>query len=423
MKSILPRLTVLGLAAGISVSAVAQNDVPIEYIPARNFTFSIGYRGSAHAPKVRFGQLGSIPSRRTITPFDDEERALQKQQTRVYDNGLVDADGPREAELDADGRQTSTPGGRYTTTTTTTTTDPDTGVETTTTYQNGDFLAFTPGRTRRWRYLSDNQVQPNGNLAMSNFSATTDGAAVSGEGESGGGFEVKLERLLGRRGNRLEWGIAASFGLNDINVKTSERIRATLTTYTDFYSFPSGFSAPGGGYIAPSTADFTDPVTGTVTAGGLETTTPLNYLPVGSQTTTEVGGAEIQGAWQIKGAYYIARLGPNVRYKISEKFALAGGLGVSGAFVGTLFRVDEFIVRDDVFAPLRREEESRISKFIPGFYAEMNAEWWLSERTGFYGGVVYETLGSYKQRPLSGRTADVDLGSGAGFRFGIITRF
>jgi predicted porin len=52
----------------------------------------------------------------------------------------------------------------------------------------------------------------------------------------------------------------------------------------------------------------------------------------------------------------------------------------------------------------------------------MNAEYWLTQRTGFYVGVNYESLGDYDQT-LGGRTAKIDLGSGTGFRLGLTTRF
>jgi hypothetical protein len=421
MKLTFPRLAILGLAAGICVSAFAQNDVPVEYVPARNFTFSVGYRATSHGPKVRFGNLGNVPiPSESILPSSFGDGI-----TRVYDNGSIVADAPRSDEVDADGNQITTPGGRYTTTTTTSTTDETTGETTTTTYNNGDRLAYTPGQTRTWTYSNANQLQPDGSIGFSQFSATSNGASASGEGGSEGGFEIKLERIIGKRGNRMEWGISGSFGLNDVNVKTHQRIRATLTTTTDYFRVAGSAPPPDAPYSAPPAGDdYTDPVTGTVTPGGTETTVPLINTPSKpSTTTTDVGGAEIDGTWQIKGAYYMARLGPTFRYNISDHFALSGGAGVTGAFVGTVYRVDETILIEGATQPLRDHPQERTSKFIPGYYGELNGEWWVTERTGFYLGAVFEKLGKYEQNPVGGRTASLDLGQGVGYRFGIVTRF
>jgi hypothetical protein len=47
----------------------------------------------------------------------------------------------------------------------------------------------------------------------------------------------------------------------------------------------------------------------------------------------------------------------------------------------------------------------------------------VTERTGFYFGLSEQTMRTFNQSPLSGRTAKVDMGSSAGWRMGIITRF
>jgi hypothetical protein len=59
---------------------------------------------------------------------------------------------------------------------------------------------------------------------------------------------------------------------------------------------------------------------------------------------------------------------------------------------------------------------------MAGAYAEINAEWLVTERTGFFAGVTAESLDKYEQT-LAGRTAAVSIGSNVGFRMGVTTRF
>jgi hypothetical protein len=47
----------------------------------------------------------------------------------------------------------------------------------------------------------------------------------------------------------------------------------------------------------------------------------------------------------------------------------------------------------------------------------------MTERTGFYFGMTRQTMRSFNQNKLSERTAKIDMGSSAGWRIGIMTRF
>jgi hypothetical protein len=96
--------------------------------------------------------------------------------------------------------------------------------------------------------------------------------------------------------------------------------------------------------------------------------------------------------------------------------------GVAGAYVGTDFIVDEYIELPDVAGNIRIQEGSSEKRFVPGYYGDINIERWLTVRTGFFAGYGFEKLGDYSQS-VRGRTAQIDLGSSSGFRFGIITRF
>ena len=124
------------------------------------------------------------------------------------------------------------------------------------------------------------------------------------------------------------------------------------------------------------------------------------------------------------------RLGPVVRFPVSKNWTISVGAGAAGAFVGTKFTVDEYISLEDVAGnPIRyqssvneKQSTTEEKRFLPGFYADVNIERWLTVRTGVYVGYGYEKLGDYTQH-VGGRSAKVDLGADGGFRFGIITRF
>jgi hypothetical protein len=106
---------------------------------------------------------------------------------------------------------------------------------------------------------------------------------------------------------------------------------------------------------------------------------------------------------------------------VSNRLAINASAGFAGAYIGTQYRIDESL-RVTGALPIRIEGEQDYTKFMAGAYAEINAEWLITERTGLFAGVTAETLDKYEQT-LAGRTAAVSIGSNAGFRLGITTRF
>ena len=59
---------------------------------------------------------------------------------------------------------------------------------------------------------------------------------------------------------------------------------------------------------------------------------------------------------------------------------------------------------------------------LPGYYADAGAEYWMTERAGFYLGASYQKSGSFDQT-LNDRTAKIDLSTTYGVQSGITLRF
>ncbi len=382
---------------------------------------SFGFRFLSSGASVNFGGLGNVPNRTRLPATDGEV-------TRNYDNGVVVADTPRLNEVLLDGNgspvldgngnpiQTSPPGGRYFTSVT----DPNTGVVTIT----SDSLSFTPGRARQWSYQSDAQaaVRP-GFIAMSTFGAVSEGATASADQGVTGGMEMQLDRHLRKFGRKATLSLTAGVALSDITAKTSGLVRSTLRTETDFFSL-NGQNAPGAPYLGPTFTNLTDSSGNVITAGGLETTVPLNTIPDGSlSTATSAGGAaSVQGNWQIRGAYFLMRIGPTLTARLSNSVGLSASIGVAGAYAGSRYSVVEQLEMADVAQPITTTEQNSESKFLPGYYADVNVEWRANQTTGLFGGVSVQQLGDYDQT-VGGRTAKIDLGNAVGIRGGISIRF
>jgi hypothetical protein len=342
------------------------------------------------------------------------------------------------------------------------------------------FIGYKDNQTRTWNANDSSQINmANRTVSMSSYGAGSAGNSIEADSSGSSGFDVSIERQIGHRG-RLEWGLSAGLKLVDINAKAAGTIQANFLQTKDIYRLvDTGLNTslynsllnagntisiiqPNGdaGYL-PSVGLDGKPIAqyggSTVTpitsvAGGNQTlSTPLDVDPahithVGLPGTPEqiAGEVDIHGYWQLKGAYYQAQFGPTFRYRFNDRWAVSGSAGFALGWVGTTFTaeekfdntVDVRLSGSDADANSRTykefannpklyssAEKNTTHKFIPGYFVEVNAEYWVTERTGFYFGVSQRAMKGFNQNPLSGRTAKVDMGNSSGWRLGIITRF
>lgn len=421
------RLLALGLIAGAIVSpshaqattddeAEPQIQAPpgfvlpprlrqVAFRDANPWTFHVNARYNSGKPTVKFGDLGNVPTIRNIPGADQTTVAV-----REYDDGIVGLDQLRTNESDANGNQTSTPGGRY---------------QAESAAGSGiflDLLSYTPGQTRNWGYAHDSMKVPGG-IAMNTFAAESAGASFDAENDGSSlGFEMAVARRVLKLGKKTELNFTASIGLTDLKAERSERVVSNLITMTDVYAVNGAI--PDAPYFGPSFDALYDSVGNIIAADGLETTTTLQQITADRTYVTTPNGAFVDGSWKLKGAYYAIRLGPQFRSHLSESLAVTASAGVIGAYVGTTFSAAESLDMGDyeVGAAIRVSETEEFSDLLLGFYGELSVEYWITPRTAFFLGGLYETLDDYTQS-VGGRSASVVIGNSFVVRVGIITRF
>ncbi|MSU46037.1 MAG: hypothetical protein EXS42_02635 [Lacunisphaera sp.] len=74
-----------------------------------------------------------------------------------------------------------------------------------------------------------------GYIALSSYSATSDGGALDKKQGPTGGMEMQFSRTLGRLSKRTEWRLLTGIALNGINNKIAADTLATLRTSTNFF--------------------------------------------------------------------------------------------------------------------------------------------------------------------------------------------
>ncbi len=383
-----PMRIAVSLAAGLAILAGvlhAQSDDDedeMDYFPlvpsGNHLRFGLH---SVGGPKVAFGQLGSVPSGASV----GDATSLM---SRTYSDGYVAFD----ARKDPNGNPV------------------------------GD------GLTNTWNFQYSSQATADGDLAFHDYSATTLGASERARSNSSAGWEMQIGRSLGKIGRKVDFSVVGAFSFTNINAKTSGVVQGLLTTVTDVYPL-YGQDVPTAPYTAPtSVAQNVYDANGNQVLdvnGNGQTTLVDNSTMLGNQPnrTTTTSVADVKGSWQIKGAYYTFKIGPMLQIPLTERIKFSMGAGAALALVGTRYIVDETLVVDDVNGTeLTTSGEQSRFVMLPLYYANADAEYWLTERAGFYLGVNGQKSGSYDQS-VGGRTATINLGTTYGVQSGITLRF
>lgn len=378
------------------------------------------------APQVQFGNLGNVP-----VTFDHTSPGVT---TRVYMDGTVgddalrpyNASNPAYSELDSEKHRLYPSGGRYKTYTTPG--DTSSAVAT-------DYLGYQEGYTRNWSYTNASQSQSKpGYIAFNIYSAQTQGETALGSRGYTGGIELSLAHSLTDSKKRVSLSLTAGLTLTGINSSKTGQVTSTLHTYTDYYLYQpqvpySGAGAP----VLPNNADgtvanpiYTGPSFTTVDGLTTETTTPLSTTHLHADDPNGDEEVEVDGVWKIKGAYFTLKVGPEINAMLTRSLGVRASVGLAGSYVGTTYSASENFTVDGVETPIGTggtgEQTASTKKFLPGYYANIDATWAINDRTGFFAGVSYDNLGDYSQT-LAGRTAKIDLSSTAGVRGGLSIKF
>ncbi|BET65285.1 hypothetical protein ASA1KI_02030 [Opitutales bacterium ASA1] len=288
------------------------------------------------------------------------------------------------------------------------------------------------GYTNTWTMLGAGQVLPDGSgIAFHNYSTRSDGATVDAESGNEPGFDMELSWRFGGFGARMadhrrrgSWGAFAGLGLTDINAKANATINASLVAIRDVYSL-DGARPPTGPYTGPSTETITViGADGTETSVVVDTTILLGNEPFSRTETVQVGGAELEGFWQVRGSYFATRAGMWARWRVAPQLSVRASAGVSFKFLGLDMRYDEWMDSEALRAEIRDAGQAETTKYDSiGLFGSVDVEFWLTRRTGFFASFTYEALEDDLALTVGGRTADIQLSSGTGFRVGLTTLF
>lgn len=377
-----------------------------EYIYEPRSTLRFGFRYMSGA-KTSFSGQGRIPS------AEDPGLAIGANLTRNYHDGSVKPDGRTVARLDSSGNPVIDP--------------------------QSNSQVFDPvspdGRTNSWNYTNASQLTLPGYVAFHTYSADViDTGVRKKESNSSAGMDISTSRDMGKLfGGRFPWNLTVGVSINDISANTADKVRASLTTVTDYFS-TFGRSIPDAPYSSPSSATTnvldgsgnavlnTDGTAQTVTT---DTSILIGNEPAGRTTTTATDDSSVSNNWKVKGAYYTFRAGPTILLPISSRLKASFSVGAALVYSGSSYTVTQTLtpaIGNDIV----ETGSNSAYKLLPGVYADATLQFDLTERTGFYAGAVVQSAGSYNQSVETANlhyTTKIDLANQNGVRAGLSYRF
>ena len=425
LRSVVPVALLASLALPVFAQSTEEEQIqytlPTDewYVPKN--TISFGVRMLGKGANVKFGNLG------VVNPFVE---AVLPNGDRAYANGFVRKDSQRGLEIPTDPTDPENIAGSYTLYTVlnpdgmtyqvrrrTRESDEDgnpTGIADT---AEGLGILYVEGLTREWQAQGPDQIEGN-QVRMSNYTTRSLGGVVEKDEGMSPGIELSLGRAIGKLGRRIEWGLTAGITMNTMNAKTAGSVQATLVARSDYYNIVDPL--PSGAFGGPTFEYYPDNPNSSNT--NLETTARLEIDPALVGVEEDLRVVDVDGNYQVKGAYFMVRFGPSVRTQLTERLGLSASVGVAGAYAGSRYTVVEQLEIPELDGPVITQRWDSASKVLTGFYADLNVDWAATERTGLFAGVSMQQFGSYEMS-VAGRTAKIDLGNAIGLRGGISVRF
>ena len=154
-----------------------------------------------------------------------------------------------------------------------------------------------------------------------------------------------------------------------------------------------------------------------------QNTDPNNPNP-SRQVSTQHTTNEVTDQWHIKGAYFTLRAGPVVTVPITSKFQASVSAGPALVYAGTTFSVTQTIQSPTI--NVSSVITDGYSTVLPAYFGEANLEYWVTDRTGFYAGAIFQSSTNYNQtiHSVDGTyTTQIDLNTEQGMRMGMNFKF
>ncbi len=368
----------------------------ILFMTEPKYTLSLGAR-SLSGVKTNFGGTGQVASE--LRNGD----ATGHRVTRFYHDGAVGVDKRTVTEDDGNGGTINVP--------------------------------ITPdGLTDNWRYSDSRQANPDGTIAMHTYTADIlNGGPRTKNPSSSYGVELNVKRDGGKIGTRLNWSLIGGLSLNGMSSRLSAAEQATVTTVTDTYSL-NGASAPPAPYTSRISTNenafdangnpILDANGGNVTRL-IDNTVLIADEPQTRATSVATTLTNVTNRYRLKGAFFTFRAGPTLILPITQKLRATLSLGAAVVFAGSEYEVlQEF--QPDTADVITDTVTDREAKLLPGYFADANMEYTLTDRAGIYAGAIYQGTGSYTQKietASANYQSKIDLSALSGFHFGMNVRF
>jgi hypothetical protein len=275
------------------------------------------------------------------------------------------------------------------------------------TYNDGYNLVDSSGNagglTWNWGYQNDSQVVGDtmqfhavdtASLALPSSRGVTDDPQV--------GFDLTYQRIMGHlSGPACRWGLEASLGYTDLDLRNNRTASGDVTLTTDSYAL-NGVLPPGAGY----SGTFNGP-------GPLIGDTPTRI------TTTDF--TTLSSHQSLSGHIFSLQVGPFAEWNYNSKLSFALSAGVTLAPAAVDYDFSETSI-GAVGGTSVTSGHASTTELLYGLYVGGTLRYHFTEQWGVYVGVQYQTLTDMEQS-IGPRTARLNPQDTVNLNAGITWRF
>jgi len=290
------------------------------------------------------------------------------------------------------------------------------------------------GKTNNWSMTDQSQVTSDGNVEMNTYKAAIiDDGPKQKNPRNSYGVELVLRHDMFQT-PKMNVTFLGAISLNGLTSMLRTAQDAEISRLTDTFSL-DGVPAPTAPYPSSATG-ISVPVVdvngfpiigseGDAASSAVDLIVPLVQQPTDRVTNTETVSGAVTNRYDLRGAYFTVRAGPNLELPIGNRFQANFSAGAALVYSGTTYSVQQDF-QPDTGAVITDTVTSTKNTLLPGFYADASMQFNLTERAGFYFGAVYQNSGNYKQSVSSDAASystSVNLQSLQGFHGGLNVRF
>jgi hypothetical protein len=286
-----------------------------------------------------------------------------------------------------------------------------------------------------------------GTVTLNRYNSEGRDGAVESDAGSAYGWEVALRRDFGTLGSEnVRFGLVAGFAFGRADTTLTRTFEVAVANRQDTFRVPTQFfSDPDQfGFDTDPGTDFTGGPDDEGYTGQPSTGIPVPFPSFGSTERTVSG--DLEGTYELDGAYFTLRLGPDIVYDVTSRLAVHVSAGLSATYFSSEFSATKELIqlyevdgsgnraapfseaymgalRDFGGTGFSDDDLGSDEEWVIGGFVEGLASFEVMDGVRVFAAAELQVSDVYEQLLPDGETLEVDFGSALHIKSGFAFRF